>query len=87
VSAPVLVDWTSVRDATYYNMQVWRRGRKILSVWPIGSRYRIPSSWTFNGRRYAINQRRHYVYVWPGFGSKAAAKYGRLLGTTSFYGA
>jgi len=23
-------------------------------------------------------------YVWPGFGSKAAARYGKLIGTSSF---
>ncbi|MEX0817218.1 MAG: HYR domain-containing protein, partial [Gaiellales bacterium] len=84
---PVLVDWTSVRKATYYNLQVWRNGRKILSIWPSRSRYRVPSSWEFKGKRYSISRQRHVLYVWPGFGSKAAVKYGRLVGSTSFFGA
>jgi hypothetical protein len=84
VRAPVLVDWTSVRKASYYNMQVWRHGRKILSVWPFRSRYRISSSWRFNGKRYFMNEGLHVVYVWPGFGPKAAARYGGLVGSTAF---
>ena len=49
VHAAPLVDWRSVRQATYYNMQLWRNGRKILSVWPARSQYRLRSSWTFHG--------------------------------------
>lgn len=84
VHRPPLVDWTSVRRATYYNMQVWREGRKILSVWPLRSRYQLRSTWTFRGKRYSLAEGRVTVYVWPGFGSKAAARYGGLLGWTSF---
>jgi HYR domain-containing protein len=86
VQPPVFVDWTSVRRASYYNLQVWRNGRKILSVWPLRSRYRISSSWSFKGKRYSINDGVHVVYVWPGFGPKADAKYGGLVGSTVFLG-
>jgi hypothetical protein len=85
VHAPPLLDWTSVRRATYYNMQVWREGRKILSVWPLRSRYQLRSTWTFGGKRYTLGEGRLTVYVWPGFGSKAAARYGGLLGWTRFW--
>ena len=33
VSAPPLLVWTAVPNATYYNVQLWRRGR-VLSAWP-----------------------------------------------------
>ncbi|MGH3023447.1 MAG: HYR domain-containing protein [Gaiellaceae bacterium] len=79
-----LVDWRSVRRATYYNMQLWRNGRKLLSVWPLRSGYRLRSSWTFRGRRHSLTPGRLTVYVWPGFGAKAAVRYGPLLGSTSF---
>jgi hypothetical protein len=82
--SPPLVDWRSVRNASYYNMQLWRNGRKILSVWPLVSRYRLRSAWTFHGRRYSLASGRVTVYVWPGFGAKAAVRYGPLLGSTSF---
>jgi HYR domain len=84
VHTPPVVDWRSVRDATYYNMQVWRDGRKLLSVWPLESRYRLRSSWTFQGRRHMLSGGRVTVYLWPGFGPKAAVRYGPLYGRTRF---
>ena len=84
VNKPPLVDWTSVRRATYYNMQVWRDGRKILSVWPFESRFQLRSSWIFRGKRYSLHEGPVTVWVWPGFGPKAAARYGRVLGWTTF---
>ena len=65
-------------------MQVWQEGRKILSAWPARSQYRLRSSWTFQGRRHALSQGRVAVYVWPGYGSKAAVRYGPLYGRTVF---
>ncbi|HKO75106.1 MAG TPA: HYR domain-containing protein [Gaiellaceae bacterium] len=79
-----LIDWVSSRHATYYNMQLWRNGRKILSVWPLKSAYRLRSSWTFNGRQYTLGSDSYRVYVWPGFGLKSAARYGSLLGWSQF---
>jgi hypothetical protein len=84
LARPPLIDWKSVRRAGYYNMQVWRNGRKILSVWPLRSRYRLRTHWTFKGKRYSMSAGRYVVYVWPGFGPKRAAVYGPLLGWTSF---
>lgn len=84
VHSPPAVDWNSVRNADYFNMQVWRDGRKILSVWPIGSRYQLRSSWTFNGKPHLLVGGRVTVYVWAGFGRKAAANYGPLFGQTRF---
>jgi HYR domain len=84
LSSPPLVDWTSVRNATYFNMQLWRSGRKILSVWPSRSSYRLQATWRYGGRRYSLGRARYRIYVWPGFGAKSAVDYGRLLGWTSF---
>jgi HYR domain len=84
VHSPPLVDWRSVRHATYYNMQLWRDGRKLLSVWPVRSQYRLRSTWTFQGRRNMLAGGRVTVYVWAGFGPKAAANYGPLYGRTRF---
>ncbi len=39
-------------------MQVWRDGRKILSVWPFESRYQLRSSWIFRGKRYSLHEGR-----------------------------
>ena len=84
VHSPPLVDWRSVRNASYYNMQLWRDGRKLLSVWPDRSQYRLRSTWTFAGRRHMLSGGSVTVYVWAGFGPKAAANYGPLYGRTRF---
>ena len=59
VHTPPLVDWRSAPRATYYNMQVWRNGRKILSTWPAHSQYRLQSTWTFQGRRHVLSEVRY----------------------------
>jgi HYR domain-containing protein len=83
-SAPPLIDWVAVRRATYFNMQLWYQGRKLLSVWPEKSSYRLRASWIYAGRRHTLSSGRYLVYVWPGFGAKAAAHYGSLVGWTAF---
>jgi hypothetical protein len=82
-SAP-LVDWRAVKRATYYNMQAWRDGRKILSVWPSHSRYRLRASWSFGGRRHLLSEGRVTIFVWAGFGPKWKARYGPLYARTTF---
>jgi hypothetical protein len=79
-----LIDWTSVRNAGYFNLQLWREGRKILSIWPMRSAHRLPANWRYNGRWYSLRTDRYSVYVWAGFGPKSAADYGPLLGWTEF---
>ena len=82
-SRPLLV-WTPVRGARYYNLQLVR-GRKILSVWPTTSHYRLPRSWVFQGHRYRLHRGLYTWYVWPGFGKFSANKYGNLLGGSTFF--
>ena len=82
--SPPLIDWTPVRKATYYNVQVWRNGSKVLSRWPLRSSLRMRSHWTFAGRNFSFISGHYVVYAWPGFGSKASARYGPLLGWTAF---
>ena len=77
---PPLLQWTKVRGADYYNVQVFFAGRKVLSIWPVGTALRLPSSWTFAGHKHTLAKGRYRWYVWPGFGTRKAAKYGKLLG-------
>jgi hypothetical protein len=73
-----------VKRARYYNVQVWYRGRKVLSRWPAGNQYRLSTAWTFQGRRYTLKPGTYLAHVWPGFGPKARASYGARLGWTKF---
>ncbi len=84
VAQPPLLHWTSVRRATYYNVQLRRNGRKILSTWPRRPLLQLRWSWTFQGRRYRLSPGRYRWYVWPGFGDPAAVAYGSLLGQNEF---
>jgi hypothetical protein len=81
--APTLA-WLPYRRATYYNLQLFRNGRKILSVWPRRPKYRLGRSWTFNGRSYALSKGAYEWRVWPGVGKRNAHRYGPLLGHSTF---
>jgi hypothetical protein len=84
LTRPPLIDWTGVRNATYYNVQIWRNGRKILSRWPWKSSIQLRSTWRYKGRSYTLSAAGYKVYAWPGFGRPAAGRYGPMLGSTSF---
>jgi hypothetical protein len=83
VSRPPRLVWTAVPKATYYNVQLWRRGR-IMSAWPKGTSIRVPRTWTQAGRHYRLSPGRYRWYVWPGFGRRSEKKFGPLLGASSF---
>jgi hypothetical protein len=81
-SPPRLV-WTARKGASYYNVQLIR-GRKVLSAWPVDPGFQLRRTWTYNGRRYRLRPGVYRWYVWPGFGRIAAARFGRLLGSSTF---
>jgi hypothetical protein len=84
LAGPRLLSWTPVRRAAYYNLQLYRNGTKILSVWPTKARLALRRKWRFAGHRYRLKPGVYHWYVWPGFGSRAADRYGRLIGARSF---
>jgi hypothetical protein len=84
LSAPPLLQWTPVRGASYYNVQLYRAGRKVLSEWPARARLQLRRAWRLDGRRYRLGSGSYRWYVWPGFGRPAAAHYGPAIGTRTF---
>jgi hypothetical protein len=80
--APVL-RWTPVKRAQYYNVQLVR-GKKILSAWPATTHFQVPRSWIYHGDRYRLHRGAYRWYVWPGFGTLSANRYGGVLGGSSF---
>jgi large repetitive protein len=94
LAAPPLLRWQPTPRATYYNVQLWRvetsgqahatRLVKILSAWPSTTRLKLKSRWTFAGKSYRLRAGRYVWYVFPGFGKRAAARYGAFLGGSSF---
>lgn len=43
-ATPPLLAWTAVPKATYYNVQLYRGGRKILTVWPTSLSFPVERS-------------------------------------------
>jgi hypothetical protein len=84
VTSPPALRWSVVRSADYYNVQVWRSGRKILSRWPVRPRYTMGQKWSSFGHRFRLTSGVYYAYAWPGFGPKAEARFGRIVGWTRF---
>jgi hypothetical protein len=83
VTARPRLTWAPIRGASYYNVQLVRGGT-ILSVWPRKTSLRLPRSWVFHGHRYRLHRGVYHWYVWPGFGPLKAARYGDLVGRSSF---
>ena len=82
--APVL-QWAKVTRATYYNVQLWRNGRKILSRWPTRPAYELRMRWRYGGRIRNLRDGTYLWYVWPGFGDRERGRYGRMLGSATFF--
>ena len=85
VAGPPLLRWTAVHGAGYYNVQLFRGERKVLSRWPERPRLKLERSWRFGGERFRLKPGRKYRWlVWPGRGKRSANDYGRLIGSGTF---
>jgi hypothetical protein len=82
---PPLLRWLPVRGARYYNVQLFRKGRKILSVWPTRTRYQLKRRWTYQGKLRRLIPGKYRWLVWPGFGPRSKADYGRRMGPSTFH--
>jgi hypothetical protein len=82
-TAPML-RWRAASKARFYNLQVFRRGHKVLTVWPSRSRFQLRGHWTFNGRAYRLKPGSYTWLVWPAYGTPSKPRYGTLLGQSSF---
>ena len=78
------LQWAPVAGASYYNVQLVRGGT-IFSAWPKGPSLRLPRSWVYHGHRYRLHRGVYRWFVWPGFGTLSANRYGRLIGKSSFF--
>jgi hypothetical protein len=84
ISRPPLLRWRKVSKARYYNVQIFRHGKKILSAWPSRPRYQLRRTWRYRGHRYTLTGATYRWYLWAGYGARAAHRYGGLLGQRSF---
>jgi hypothetical protein len=73
-----------VPGARYYNVQLYRAGRKVLTTWPTRPRLQLKAQWRLNGQVQRFKSGTYRWYVWPGYGQPSARRYGSLLGTSTF---
>ena len=83
VSAPPPLRWAPV-PSTYFNVQIYRGGVKVLSVWPTRAQLHLSERWIYRNRKYQFGPGVYTWYVWPGIGARADVRYGELLGKSSF---
>jgi HYR domain len=84
LAAPPVLTWRTSAGAGYYNVQLWRNNKKILSAWPVRPRLALHARWTFGKRKYRLVRATYRWYVWPGLGERFEARYGPMLGMQSF---
>ena len=84
VGRPPLLRWTPVHGARYYNLQLSRGGRKILSVWPSRPRYQLKRRWNYGGKVRRLVPGRYRWRVWPGYGPRSKGDYGKQIGPSTF---
>ncbi|HEX4011046.1 MAG TPA: hypothetical protein VHX62_13600, partial [Solirubrobacteraceae bacterium] len=84
ISKPPTLAWTAVPKARYYNVQLWQGSHKILSEWPKRATLDLKRTWRFAGRAHRLKRGRYRWYVWPGFATRKAARYGSLVGSATF---
>jgi hypothetical protein len=84
VSKPPLLVWRKAARASYYNVQIYRGGRKVYSGWPTKARLQLRARWSYLGRKRSMEPGVYRWYVWPGYGRPAARNYGSPLGQSTF---
>ena len=84
ITSPPTLRWRPAPNATYYNVQLYRSGQKILSIWPGSTHVTLKRHWVFSGRSFTLSPGAYRWYVWPGFGAHRDRKYGSPLGSSTF---
>ena len=83
VAAAPILRWRPDRRATYYHVQLFHRGRRVLASWPARPELELRATWSWGGRHRRLESGTYRWYVWVGVGRRAAARYVRL-GTSAF---
>jgi hypothetical protein len=81
---PPRLRWPAIRHADYYNVQLYRGNQKLLTVWPQHAHLKLRRVLHFHGAHIRLRRGHYRWYVWPGFGSRAAQRYGSFIGQSSF---
>ncbi len=84
LTAPPVLVWEPVKRAAYYNVQLFRGKRKVLSAWPAKATLKLGRTWRYAGKPRRLAPGRYRWLVWPGFGERSERRYGKQLGASGF---
>jgi hypothetical protein len=77
VNAAPLLTWKAKEGTLYYNLQVFRDGKRVLVRWPSEASYRLPADLLAPGT--------YTWFVWPAVKNKhATPTFGDLIGRATF---
>src|SRR5256885_16659673 len=82
-AAQPILSWPARRGASYYHVQLFRNGKRILAAWPLKTELGLRPAWRWAGRRYRLAPAKYAWFVWAGFGARTAARY-KLIGHSTF---
>jgi hypothetical protein len=78
-----ILSWPARSGASYYHVQLFRNGKRILAAWPLTTQLALHAHWRWAGRQYRLTPAKYAWFAWAGFGARAAARY-RLIGHSTF---
>ena len=84
LARPPLLRWRKIARASYYNAQLFRNGKKLLSAWPTKPQYQLRSKWRYHGKRHRLVKGTYRWLLWAGYGKRSEHRYGKLLGRRTF---
>jgi hypothetical protein len=77
VSEAPLLTWKPRKGASYYNLQLFRNGRRVLIAWPSSPSFRVPAP--------ALSPGTYVWFVWPALLARhAAPRFADLIGRATF---
>jgi hypothetical protein len=78
---PRTLRWNRVANASYYNLVLWRDGKRFLDLWPTSAHVVLPTASVENEAPVRLTPGRYLWFAYPGFGPKASQRYGALAGS------
>jgi hypothetical protein len=78
-----ILSWPARSGASYYHVQLFRNGKRILAAWPLTTQLALRAHWRWAGHQYRLTPAKYAWFAWAGFGARAAAHY-KLLGHSTF---
>lgn len=78
-----VVHWSPVPSATYYDLVLWRDGKRVLDLWPETATATLSATRTLDGARKGLRPGRYLWFAYPGLGSRATRRYGEMAASGS----